>query len=159
MNKKSRKIIIGISVLLFVYQSILDLKREELTVIYLELQHNFFPFLDNFVLAQKPGVFLLLFIIHRAFVHGLIISIYTNQKRLLKYYVATDLLICFTAFIFLGIHRIFGIDLYASGILLKLLNTPLLLLFFLPSYYIMKWESTMKKLSNAKSDPNSTDLT
>lgn len=145
MYIRDKKIRIGISVLLFLYQSILDYKREELMVIYTNLQHNLFPFLEYFVLVDKPGMFLLLFVIHRAFVHGLIISIFTSEKKLLKYYVATDLLICFVAFISLAMHRFSGINFYASGVLLKLLNTPLLLLFFLPTYYIIKWERTIKE--------------
>jgi len=122
---------------LYLYQSFLDLNRIQI----LDFYKTYSPIIGPEV-AKSPVIFLLTFIIHRAFVHGLIVKIFTGEKKILYYYMITDLIIFGAAALIVFIRRTFpqfnDITEPVTFAFIKLLDTPILLLFFLPSYYLYK---------------------
>lgn len=125
---------------LFAYQSCIDLKRKFLIDTYTIFQREHLDILNFFTIANRPGTFIVLYIVHRAFVHALIVRYFTGKRSMLKNYMMLDLVIFFFSFLVVAGRRIFNPYLDFTEplalFLLKLLDTPLLLMFFLPSYYI-----------------------
>ncbi|WP_028979079.1 hypothetical protein [Sporocytophaga myxococcoides] len=122
---------------LYLYQSFLDLNRNSI----LDFYQSYSPIIGPQV-AKFPVFFLLAFIIHRAFIHGLIVKIFTGEKKILYYYMLTDLLIFGAAALIVICRRIFpqfnDITEPLTFAFINLLDTPILLLFFLPSFYLYK---------------------
>ncbi|MCR6641986.1 MAG: hypothetical protein NVV82_24125 [Sporocytophaga sp.] len=73
---------------LYFYQSFLDFNKANI----LEIYKTYSPVIGPQV-AKFPVFFLLAFIIHRAFIHGLIVKIFTREEKILFYYMVTDLVI------------------------------------------------------------------
>jgi hypothetical protein len=125
--------------LLFLYQSVVDLNKEVLLSGYLYLAKEYSGLLPWFI-SENGRLYTLLYFFHRAFVHGLIVRVYTRKSAMLRLYMLTDLSI-FSLFALLVLgRRLFPLPLmatdFAVSYLIKLWNTPLLLLFFLPAYYL-----------------------
>lgn len=138
---------------LFAYQSCLDLKKISIRESYTLFQNEFLPFMNWFTLGNRPGLFVTLYIIHRAFIHGLIVRYFTGQKKMLLYYMILDLIIFVFSFFVVAGRRLFAPYLDFTEplalFLLKLLDSPLLLLFFLPAYYIfMKLEEEVHTIND-----------
>lgn len=122
---------------LYLYQSLLDQFRTT----FLDLFITYSPIVGPQV-AKFPVVFLLIYIIHRALIHGLIVRIFTGEKKILFYYMVTDLIIFGAAALIVLSRRIFpqfnNITDPITFAFMNLLDTPILLLFFLPSFYLYK---------------------
>jgi uncharacterized membrane protein len=122
---------------LYFYQSFLDFNRANI----LEIYKTYSPLIGPQV-AKFPVFFLLAFIMHRAFIHGLIVKIFTREKKILFYYMVTDLIIFGGAAIVLFIRKLFpqfnDFTEPVTFAFMNLLDTPILLLFFLPSFYLYK---------------------
>lgn len=131
-----------LSIALFIYQSCLDLKRMSITESYTLFQNEYISFMKWFTLGNRPGLFVTLYIIHRAFIHGLIVRYFSGQKKMLLNYMILDLIIFVISFLVIVGRRLFDpyLDFTEPLVLflLKLLDTPLLLLFFLPAYYLFR---------------------
>ena len=136
----------GIAVVLFVYQLLLDLNRPWLLSVYRPLQTRYFdwttPFTIDAQIDPKPVIFLIVVVIHRAFIHGLIIRLFTGSPYLLRIYVLLDGGVMLGALLLLVMERILIgetlIGTLLGNIFYKALDTPLLLLFFLPAFYLQK---------------------
>ncbi|GAL84449.1 hypothetical protein MYP_1677 [Sporocytophaga myxococcoides] len=119
------------------YQSSLDFNRTDI----LEMYKTYLPIIGPQV-AKFPLFFLLAFITHRAFIHGLIVKFFTGEKKILFYYMVTDFIIFGGAALVLFIRKLFpqfnDITEPVTFAFMNLLDTPILLLFFLPSFYLYK---------------------
>jgi|GEM_PF-7049958 hypothetical protein len=122
---------------LYLYQSFLDQFR----TYFLNLFTTYSPVIGPQV-AKLPLIFLLLYVVHRAFIHGLIVKIFTGEKKILFYYMLTDLCIFGIAGLIVVIRRVFPqlneVTEPLTFAFMNLLDTPILLLFFLPSFYLYK---------------------
>ncbi len=131
----SKRILVCLS--LYLYQSLLDQFR----LLFLDLFKTYSPIIGPQV-AKLPVVFLLIYIIHRAFIHGLIVKIFTGERKILFYYMITDFIIFGAAALIVLSRRLFphfnDITEPVTFAFMKLLDTPILLLFFLPSFYLFK---------------------
>ncbi|MBO9698616.1 MAG: hypothetical protein J7604_00320 [Sporocytophaga sp.] len=131
----SKRILVCLA--LYLYQSLLDLNRTSI----LDLYKTNSPIIGPQV-AKFPIFFLLTFIMHRAFIHGLIVKVFTGEKKILYYYMVTDLIIFSAAALIVLSRRILpqfnDITEPLTFAFMKLLDTPILLLFFLPSFYLYK---------------------
>src|SRR6478609_4103056 len=96
----SKRILVCLA--LYLYQSFLDFNRTSI----LNLFKTYSPFIGPQV-AKLPVVFLLIYIIHRAFIHGLIVKVFTGEKKILFYYMVTDLIIFGGAALIVFSRRIF----------------------------------------------------
>lgn len=129
--------------LLFIYQSGLDLKRSSIEHFWSGFQDVYFSFMNPYTITGMPIIFLMLYIIHRAVIHGVIVRLYTQQKNMLQHYMLLDMVIVVLAISFIAIENIgMPVPDTISFVLIKLLNTPLLLLFFLPVWYITRMIET-----------------
>jgi hypothetical protein len=136
---------ISLCAVLFLYQSSLDYNRNKLEALLSDAIENNFPVISQF----ETKIFFFLFIIHRAFIHGLIIKFFTGKSKLLKFYMALDIFIMFSAGVTIVLKNYSNLHvemLFLWDIFLSLLNTPILLLFFLPAYYVSKMEGISKKV-------------
>jgi hypothetical protein len=125
--------------LLFLYQCSIDLNKNLLVSGYNYLEKEYLDFLPSFILSNDR-IYTLLYFLHRAFIHGAIVRIYTGKKYLVRVYMIIDLTI-FSIFALLVIaKKSFDLPITATDFsisyLMKLWNSPLLLLFFLPSFYL-----------------------
>lgn len=121
---------------LYFYQSFLDFNRAYI----LEIYKTYSP-LTGPQITIYPVYFFLAYIIHRAFIHGLIVKIFTGEKKILFYYMVTDLIIFGGASLILFIRKLFPEFNAITPVkfaFINLLDTPILLLFFLPSFYLYK---------------------
>jgi|AntRauTorckE6833_2_1112554.scaffolds.fasta_scaffold140907_1 hypothetical protein len=135
---------ISLCAVLFLYQSSLDYNRNKLEALLSDAIENNFPVISQF----ETKIFFFLFIIHRAFIHGLIIKIFTGKSKLLKFYMALDLFIMFSAGVTIVLNNYSDLNMdmiFLWKIFSSLLDTPILLLFFLPAYYVSKMEDHLKK--------------
>ncbi|WMJ72047.1 hypothetical protein RCC89_02505 [Cytophagaceae bacterium ABcell3] len=129
-------------VLLYIWQSILDLNKDSLISQYEHLRVQYLSIIDEPLIAKMPAMFICLYILHRAFVHGLIVRVFTSKKALLRQYMALDLIIFVAAIPFYISRKLIPATADfiepLSFAFMKLLDSPVLLLFFLPSYYLFK---------------------
>ena len=122
--------------MLFLYQSALDVYRGNL---HTGLSHSYL----------NEELFLLIFIIHRSIIHGLIIYLLTGRGFIWRYYVLIDFTLLLVAYLLKLINEhVFALpdffEYLNNTVFFKMLNTPILLLFFLPAYYLLKKNSYMK---------------
>lgn len=152
MRIYSGKILISIA--LYCYQSIWDLNKDFLLKQYLYIEDQFIPASLHLTIAKQPAIFLLIFIIHRAIIHSLIVKFYTGKNEMMRIYMFIDLFLFFLATpIFLIRKMVPELAIITEPFtfaFFKLLNTPLLLLFFIPAYYII---SAFPNKANRKHKP------
>ncbi|MCP4521551.1 MAG: hypothetical protein GY827_07670 [Cytophagales bacterium] len=131
--------------IIFLYQSVIDFFRDDIAT-----------FLDNqnikILSFSITGIFLFVLIIHRAFIHGIIIRILTQQKKLLKYYVVIDISMFSFFFLYEVLNNFMKFGKYPEILkdtFHKFLSTPILLMIFLSAYFIFM---EIEKLENKKDE-------
>lgn len=130
-----------ICVILFTYQSWLDLLREGRI-------KQLSQYLEPIVGFESFNFLFLLFILHRSFIHGLILWVFSGKSKLLKYYMLLDSSLLLLLLATMGIAYTFSFSedliFLLRTILLRMVNTPVLLIFCLPAYYIINNKELFK---------------
>lgn len=144
MNRLPNSIKILFCIVLFGYQSWLDLLREDGLP---ALSEVISPLLGSFSLY----LLYFLYILHRSFIHASILWIVSGKSKILKYYMIIDSSLLILLLLFVAITDDFtseeGFQRNIRIIFMRLLNTPVLLIFCLPAYFLYRY-GLVKKVEN-----------